>query len=212
MLNIEQLSYLNWEKTKGMIPAIIQHYISGQILMHGYMNRQALEKSLIKGNITFFSRTKKKLWTKGETSGNSLKLIDIAIDCDNDSILILANPTGPTCHLGNLSCFVNIETNLLFLYTLEKFLDKRKNANPKNSYTARLYKKGTKRIAQKVGEEGIECALAAISKSNNNQELIDEASDLIYHLLILLNNQNLDFSIIINNLKKRYMLKINKND
>ncbi|MBK4775459.1 bifunctional phosphoribosyl-AMP cyclohydrolase/phosphoribosyl-ATP diphosphatase [Candidatus Pantoea edessiphila] len=205
MLNINELSFLDWKKTQGMIPTIIQHYVSGQVLMHGYMNKQALEYSLTKGNITFFSRTKRRLWTKGEKSGNVLKLIDIKMDCDHDSILILVNPTGPTCHLGNTSCFSNIETNLLFLYKLEKLLFERKNDNPEISYTARLYARGTKRIAQKIGEEGIECALAAISRSNNNQELINETSDLIYHLLVLLNDQNLDLSVIIKNLKKRHI-------
>ncbi|PPI88209.1 bifunctional phosphoribosyl-AMP cyclohydrolase/phosphoribosyl-ATP diphosphatase [Candidatus Pantoea edessiphila] len=202
MLNEKQISCLNWKKTKGMIPAIIQHYISGQVLMHGYMNQKALEISLEQGNITFFSRTTNCLWTKGEISGNLLKLIDITSDCDNDTLLILANPIGLTCHLGNSSCFCTTETSWSFFYKLEKLLEQRKGANSKNSYTAKLYSSGTKRIAQKVGEEAIESALAAVT--NNRQELINEVSDLIYHLLVLLKDKNLNFDIIINNLKKRH--------
>ncbi|PPI88871.1 bifunctional phosphoribosyl-AMP cyclohydrolase/phosphoribosyl-ATP diphosphatase [Candidatus Pantoea edessiphila] len=202
MLNKEQISYLDWKKTHGMIPTIIQHHISSQVLMHGYMNRQSLEKSLEEGNVTFFSRTKNCLWTKGKISGNLLKLINITMDCDNDTLLILANPVGPTCHLGYSSCFSIKETNSVFLYKLERLIAERKNSNPKFSYTAKLYNNGTQRIAQKVGEEGIESALAAVL--NNRQELINEASDLVYHLLVLLQDQNLDLDIIINNLRKRY--------
>ncbi|PPI86738.1 bifunctional phosphoribosyl-AMP cyclohydrolase/phosphoribosyl-ATP diphosphatase HisIE [Candidatus Pantoea edessiphila] len=201
MINAKEISCLNWEKTQGMIPTIIQDYISSQVLMHGYMNQQALKKSLEQGIITFFSRTKNCLWTKGETSGNLLKLIDITIDCDKDTLLILVNPVGPTCHLGNYSCFCISESNWSFFYRLEKLLAERKKYHVYNSYTSKLYASGTKRIAQKVGEEAVECALAAVT--NNHQELINEASDLIYHLLILLQDQGIDFNMIVNNLKKR---------
>ncbi|CAJ0991978.1 bifunctional phosphoribosyl-AMP cyclohydrolase/phosphoribosyl-ATP diphosphatase HisIE [Pantoea sp. Nvir] len=202
MLTQEQLVHLNWTKTESMMPALVQHSISGEMLMHGYMNQEALMKTLSEGNVTFFSRTKNRLWTKGETSGHFLKVISITPDCDNDTLLVLADPVGPTCHYGTSSCFSDSTPDWVFLYQLEQLLVTRKNADPESSYTAKLYKSGTKRIAQKVGEEGVETALAAMV--NNRCELISEASDLIYHLLVLLQDQNLNFSTIINNLRTRY--------
>ena len=202
MLTAEQLSQLDWEKTDGMIPAIIQHKVSGEVLMLGYMNAQALEETLTSGNVTFWSRTKGRLWTKGESSGNFLKVVSITPDCDNDSLLILANPLGPTCHTGTSSCFSPAESDWGFLYQLEQLLAARKSADPDSSYTASLYARGTKRIAQKVGEEGVETALAATV--NDRFELTNEASDLIYHLLVLLQDQELDLSTVINNLRARH--------
>ncbi len=202
MLTAEQLSQLDWEKTDGMIPAIIQHKVSGEVLMLGYMNAQALEETLSSGNVTFWSRTKGRLWTKGESSGNFLKVVSITPDCDNDSLLILANPLGPTCHTGTSSCFAPAESDWGFLYQLEQLLAARKSADPDSSYTASLYARGTKRIAQKVGEEGVETALAATV--NDRFELTNEASDLIYHLLVLLQDQELDLSTVINNLRARH--------
>lgn len=202
MLTAEQLSQLDWEKTDGMIPAIIQHKVSGEVLMLGYMNAQALEETLTSGNVTFWSRTKGRLWTKGESSGNFLKVVSITPDCDNDSLLILANPLGPTCHTGTSSCFAPAESDWGFLYQLEQLLAARKSADPDSSYTASLYARGTKRIAQKVGEEGVETALAATV--NDRFELTNEASDLIYHLLVLLQDQELDLSTVINNLRARH--------
>ncbi|MBK4765225.1 MAG: bifunctional phosphoribosyl-AMP cyclohydrolase/phosphoribosyl-ATP diphosphatase HisIE [Pantoea sp. Brub] len=201
MLTPKQIKCLNWIKTNNAIPVIIQHYISGEVLMHGYMNQDALRQTIQDGNVTFFSRTRKCLWTKGKTSGNLLKVVDMTSDCDNDTILILANPIGFTCHLENISCFAGIEPNLIFLYKLEKILFNRKKTNSRNSYTNNLCQSGIKRIAQKVGEEGIEVALAAAI--NNKLELINEASDLMYHLLVLLLNQNLDINMVISNLKTR---------
>ncbi|MXP67332.1 bifunctional phosphoribosyl-AMP cyclohydrolase/phosphoribosyl-ATP diphosphatase HisIE [Pantoea sp. Aalb] len=203
MLTIEQLDQLDWEKTSGMIPAIVQHHISGEILMHGYMNHKALHKTLTEKKVTFYSRTKKCLWTKGETSGCFLNLIDIASDCDKDTLLILVKPFGPSCHIGQSSCFSFIAPDGIFLYKLEQLLVKRKYVDPIKSYTAKLYNSGTKRIAQKVGEEGIETVLAAVV--NNRHELINEVSDLIYHLIVLLQDQNIDFNIIINNLRNRHI-------
>ncbi|QDY42384.1 bifunctional phosphoribosyl-AMP cyclohydrolase/phosphoribosyl-ATP diphosphatase HisIE [Candidatus Pantoea soli] len=202
MLTAEQLASLDWAKTAGMMPAIIQHSVSGEVLMHGYMNEEALQKTLADGNVTFFSRTKNRLWTKGETSGHFLQVVSITPDCDNDTLLILANPIGPTCHLGTSSCFSPAAPDWTFLYQLEQLLASRKSADPASSYTAKLYASGTKRIAQKVGEEGVETALAATV--NDRHELTNEASDLLYHLLVLLQDQDLDLSTIINNLRARH--------
>lgn len=202
MLTVQQLAQLDWDKTQGMMPVIVQHSVSGEVLMHGYMNKEALAKTLQEGNVTFFSRTKNRLWTKGETSGNFLKIVSITPDCDNDTLLVLANPIGPTCHLGTSSCFSPAAPDWTFLYQLEQLLASRKNGDPESSYTAKLYASGTKRIAQKVGEEGVETALAATV--NDRHELTNEASDLIYHLLVLLQDQDLDFSTIIANLRSRH--------
>ncbi|MFB4410075.1 bifunctional phosphoribosyl-AMP cyclohydrolase/phosphoribosyl-ATP diphosphatase HisIE [Pantoea eucalypti] len=202
MLTEQQLSQLDWDKTQGMMPVIVQHNVSGEVLMHGYMNPEALEKTLAEGNVTFFSRTKNRLWTKGETSGNFLQVVSITPDCDNDTLLVLANPIGPTCHLGTTSCFSPAVPEWTFLYQLEELLASRKTADPESSYTARLYASGTKRIAQKVGEEGVETALAATV--NDRDELTNEASDLVYHLMVLLQDQDLDFSAVINNLRTRH--------
>jgi len=202
VLTEQQLSQLDWDKTQGMMPVIVQHNVSGEVLMHGYMNPEALEKTLAEGNVTFFSRTKNRLWTKGETSGNFLQVVSITPDCDNDTLLVLANPIGPTCHLGTTSCFSPAVPEWTFLYQLEELLASRKTADPESSYTARLYASGTKRIAQKVGEEGVETALAATV--NDRDELTNEASDLVYHLMVLLQDQDLDFSAVINNLRTRH--------
>ncbi|MDO6405272.1 bifunctional phosphoribosyl-AMP cyclohydrolase/phosphoribosyl-ATP diphosphatase HisIE [Pantoea phytobeneficialis] len=202
MLTAEQLTRLDWVKTAGMMPVIVQHSVSGEVLMHGYMNEEALQKTLAEGNVTFFSRTKNRLWTKGETSGHFLQVVSITPDCDNDTLLVLVNPIGPTCHLGTSSCFSPAAPDWTFLYQLEQLLAERKHADPASSYTAKLYASGTKRIAQKVGEEGVETALAATV--NDRHELTNEASDLIYHLLVLLQDQELDLSTIINNLRARH--------
>lgn len=202
MLTQQQQALLDWDKTEGMMPVIVQHNVSGEVLMHGYMNPEALEKTLAEGNVTFFSRTKNRLWTKGETSGNFLQVVSITPDCDNDTLLVLANPIGPTCHLGTTSCFSPAVPEWTFLYQLEELLASRKTADPDSSYTARLYASGTKRIAQKVGEEGVETALAATV--NDRDELTNEASDLVYHLMVLLQDQDLDFSAVINNLRTRH--------
>jgi len=202
VLTEQQQAQLDWDKTEGMMPVIVQHNVSGEVLMHGYMNPAALEKTLAEGNVTFFSRTKNRLWTKGETSGNFLQVVSITPDCDNDTLLILANPIGPTCHLGTSSCFSPAAPEWTFLYQLEQLLASRKTADPESSYTARLYASGTKRIAQKVGEEGVETALAATV--NDRHELTNEASDLVYHLMVLLQDQDLDFSTVINNLRDRH--------
>ncbi len=202
MVNVEKLAQVDFAKGNGLVPAIVQHAISGQVLMLGYMNRDALDETIKTGRVTFFSRSKNRLWVKGETSNNFLNLVDIDVDCDKDTLLVLADPVGPTCHLGNDSCFADGAHQWLFLWQLERLLGERKGADPETSYTARLYQRGTKRIAQKVGEEGVETALAATVR--DREEVINEASDLVYHLLVLLKDQELDFVDIINNLKSRH--------
>ncbi|WP_133623309.1 bifunctional phosphoribosyl-AMP cyclohydrolase/phosphoribosyl-ATP diphosphatase HisIE [Erwinia sp. LJJL01] len=202
MLTEQQLAQLDWVKTDGMMPAIVQHAVSGEVLMHGYMNQQALDKTLATGKVTFWSRTKQRLWTKGETSEHFLNVVSITPDCDNDTLLVLVNPVGPTCHLGTSSCFSPAAADWTFLYQLEQLLAERKHADPKSSYTASLYASGTKRIAQKVGEEGVEVALAATV--NDRHELTNEASDLVYHLLVLLQDQDLNLSTVIENLRQRH--------
>ena len=202
LLTDEQISQLDWEKVDNLMPAIIQHAVSGEVLMLGYMNQEALSVTQSSGKVTFYSRTKERLWTKGETSENYLNVVSITPDCDNDTLLILVNPVGPTCHKGNNSCFHPAETDWAFLYQLEELLASRKTADPESSYTAKLYASGTKRIAQKVGEEGVETALAATV--NDRFELKNEASDLIYHLLVLLQDQDLNLSAVIENLRQRH--------
>ncbi|RLM04564.1 bifunctional phosphoribosyl-AMP cyclohydrolase/phosphoribosyl-ATP diphosphatase [Gibbsiella quercinecans] len=202
MLTEQQKAQLDWEKTDNLMPAIIQHAVSGEVLMLGYMNPAALAATEESGKVTFFSRTKQRLWTKGESSGNFLNVVSITPDCDNDTLLVLANPVGPTCHQGTSSCFHPATSDWGFLYQLEQLLAERKNASPDTSYTAKLYASGTKRIAQKVGEEGVETALAATV--HDREELTNEASDLIYHLLVLLQDQDLDLSKVIGCLRARH--------
>ncbi|MFS7194596.1 bifunctional phosphoribosyl-AMP cyclohydrolase/phosphoribosyl-ATP diphosphatase HisIE [Rahnella inusitata] len=202
MLTVEQISQLDWVKVDNLMPAIIQHAVSGEVLMLGYMNQEALNVTQSSGKVTFWSRTKERLWTKGETSENYLNVVSITPDCDNDTLLVLVNPVGPTCHKGNNSCFHPAETDWAFLYQLEELLASRKTADPESSYTAKLYASGTKRIAQKVGEEGVEVALAATV--NDRFELKNEASDLVYHLLVLLQDQDLNLSAVIENLRQRH--------
>ncbi len=205
-MNQQQLAArIDWQKVDGLVPAIIQDFTSSQVLMMGYMNQEALEKTLVTEKVTFFSRTKNRLWTKGEESGNNLNLVNISLDCDNDTLLIKVKPVGATCHTGTVSCWdedKKEETQLVWLYQLEQLLAKRKDADPSSSYTASLYARGTKRISQKVGEEGVEVALAATS--GDKEELVCESADLLYHLFVLLQDQGLSFDDVINKLKQRH--------
>ena len=202
MLTKEDIPALNWAKTDGLIPAIVQDATSGQVLMLGCMNEEALAKTLETGKVTFFSRSKGRLWTKGETSNNWLHLVDIATDCDSDALLVLARPDGPTCHRGTVSCFSPLEHKWNFLRSLEVLIEGRRNADPSTSYTAQLFARGTKRIAQKVGEEGVETALAATVK--DKEELKNEAADLVYHLLVLLADADLELADVIDILRARH--------
>ncbi|WP_396022826.1 bifunctional phosphoribosyl-AMP cyclohydrolase/phosphoribosyl-ATP diphosphatase HisIE [Celerinatantimonas diazotrophica] len=203
MMKKELLEQINWQKVDGLIPAIIQDEHSAQVLMLGYMNPEALMKTLSEGKVTFFSRSKKRLWTKGETSGHFLNLKSIQLDCDNDTLLVVVEPIGPTCHTGTTSCFGNESvTDLGFIAELEAVIASRHNSSPEESYTARLFAAGTKRMAQKVGEEGVETALAATVK--DRYELTNESADLLFHLLVLLEDANLPLSEVISCLKARH--------
>ncbi len=196
-------STLDWGKVDGLMPVIVQHVASGEVLMQGVVNAEALAETLASGHVTFFSRTKQRLWTKGETSGHFLQLRAITTDCDQDCLLIAAEPIGPTCHKGTPSCFDGHPLPPLgFLAELEQILAARKSADPESSYTARLYAKGTKRIAQKVGEEGVEVALAAMAK--DREELINESADLLYHLTVLLQNEGLQLADVVTRLRERH--------
>ncbi|WP_395167203.1 bifunctional phosphoribosyl-AMP cyclohydrolase/phosphoribosyl-ATP diphosphatase HisIE [Francisella salimarina] len=193
-----------WQKMDNLVPAIIQSAIDNSVLMLGYMSKESLEKTLEIGKVTFYSRSKKRLWTKGEESGNFLELKDIAVDCDNDSILIKAIPYGPTCHTGSKSCFTKSEENssLYIIDKLEKLIAERKDYLPDNSYLTSLFKKGLPRIAQKVGEEGVEVVIAAM-KQDSEDELISETADLLFHLLVLLREKGISLEQICQKLVSR---------
>ncbi|MBC5831237.1 bifunctional phosphoribosyl-AMP cyclohydrolase/phosphoribosyl-ATP diphosphatase HisIE [Vibrio metschnikovii] len=196
---------IDWQKVDGLIPAIVQDFDSSQVLMMGYMNPEALEVTLATKQVTFYSRSKQRLWTKGETSGHVLQLRNLALDCDQDTLLVKVNPIGPTCHTGTTTCWdgdSQEESQMVWLHQLEQLLAARQSADPESSYTASLYASGTKRIAQKVGEEGVEVALAAAT--GDKAELISESADLIYHLLVLLQDQGLALSDVIDKLKQRH--------
>lgn len=202
MLTQNDIETLDWDKNAGLIPAVIEDAVSGRVLMLAYMNRESLQKTLETKRVTFFSRSKGRLWMKGETSGNFLNLVDLAADCDKDTLLVTVNAEGPACHLGTTSCFGDLQSRWQFLRDLEVLLASRKGADPATSYTASLYARGTKRIAQKVGEEGVETALAATV--HDREELRNEAADLVYHLLVLLQAENLELADVIDILRERH--------
>ena len=196
-MDIENLSY----DDRGLIPAIIQDSISFNVLMLGYMNKDSLEHTLKTEEVTFFSRSKKRLWTKGETSGNKLLLKSIEFDCDKDALLIKAEQLGPTCHLENYSCFKSEKKNSFSIITeLEAVIDKRKDQPIEKSYVASLLDKGVKEIAKKVTEEAGETSIAAVT---NDGRLVDESADLLFHLLVLLKNQNYSFEDVLKELNNR---------
>jgi phosphoribosyl-ATP pyrophosphohydrolase/phosphoribosyl-AMP cyclohydrolase len=174
---------IDFSKTNGLVPAIIQDYQTQQVLMLGYMNEEALQKTQKENIVTFFSRSKNRLWTKGETSGNYLKVVSITKDCDQDTLLIQVNPSGPTCHNGTTSCFAD-EAPMPFLNQLEKVIENRIANQNANSYVASLYQKGINKIAQKVGEETVELIIEA--KDNNPDLFLNEAADLLFHYLLLI--------------------------
>lgn len=203
MLTSEQIKNIDWEKVDNLIPVVVQDALNGQVLMLGYMNQEALDKTLEINKVTFFSRTKSRLWTKGETSGDFLALNDISIDCDNDTLLIMATPAGPTCHLGTTTCFNDSKGfDLNFISQLNDVIDARYQDRDEKSYTASLFNSGVKRMAQKVGEEGVEVALAAAT--DDREELVNESSDLLYHLLVLLRGKDVPLKEVIDNLKSRH--------
>ena len=195
------LRSLDWTKTNGLIPAIVQDPQTLRVLMLGYMNEAALQATQTSGLVTFYSRTKQRLWQKGESSGHILRVKSIAQDCDNDTLLIMAEPNGPTCHNGTTTCFGNDETaSLATLADLAATIRQRKQNPTDGSYTAQLFAKGLSRIAQKVGEEGVEVALAGVTRAPN---LKDEAADLLYHLLVLLESNDTTLNDVLQILHKR---------
>lgn len=193
---------IDWQKTGGLIPAIIQNAATGQVIMLGYMNNEALQKTLATKKVWFYSRTKKRLWMKGETSKNVLKVVDVMADCDNDTLLIKAEPTGPICHTGSNTCFKNDSaSNLTIIAELFELIKKRKVERPKGSYTASLFDKGIDKIGEKIYEEAAEVVRAA--KKETKKRLIEESVDLLYHLFVLLVDQNVNLENIAKEFKRR---------
>ena len=199
-INIDQI---DWEKGDGLVPAVIQDVHNGHVLMLGYMNQAALSHTLNSGKVTFFSRSKNRLWTKGETSGNWIDYVSGEMDCDADTILIQARPHGPVCHTGSISCFNNIAPdNTQFLGQLGSLIADRHAAMPAGSYTTSLFTDGKARIAQKVGEEGVELALARMK--DDGTEIANETADLLFHIMVLLQDAGLTLGDVIKVLKERY--------
>ncbi len=200
-------SRFNWAKGAGLLPAIVQHWLTGEVLMLGYMTAAALSETQRSGHVTFYSRSKQRLWTKGEGSGHLLELKSIRVDCDADSLLIQANPLGPTCHTGTTSCFGNsaeVRPPFGFLAELDALVAQRHADRPEGSYTTSLFDSGIRRIAQKVGEEGVETALAAVAQGD--QELLGEAADLIFHLTVVLRARGLSLAEATNVLADRHSI------
>lgn len=196
-------SNIDWEKINGLLPAIIQDNQTGQVLMLGYMNQEALRATCETGQVTFYSRTKKRLWMKGETSGHILRVMQILTDCDDDALLILAEIKGPCCHLNQPTCFGSYTATFSTLFHLEEVILSRYQDRPSQHYTTVLFDEGLKRIAQKVGEEGVEVALAA--SCGDKSETLNEAADLLYHLLVLLVAKQLSLNEVNLLLKQRQM-------
>jgi phosphoribosyl-ATP pyrophosphohydrolase/phosphoribosyl-AMP cyclohydrolase len=194
---------LNFKKMDGLIPAIVQDAQTNVVLMLGFMNEEAYNQTVETKKVTFYSRTKQRLWTKGETSGNFLNIVKILVDCDNDTLLIKANPAGPACHTGADTCFGEENGDgIYFLQYLQDFITKRYREKPEGSYTTSLFEKGINRMAQKVGEEAVETVIEAINGTNGG--LIYEASDMIYHLIVLLTSKGLSINDLAKELKKRH--------
>lgn len=195
---------IDFDKMGGLVPAIIQDSVTKNVLMLGFMNEEAYQKTIDTKKVTFWSRTRNCLWTKGETSGNYLKLVDIRLDCDNDTLLVKVHPQGPTCHLGTDTCWGedNSLNPILFLSELQNFIDKRHQEMPENSYTTSLFKKGINKMAQKVGEEATETIIEATN--GTNEQLVYESSDLLYHLIVMLTAKGLSIEDVASELIKRH--------
>lgn len=207
---------LDWDKQGGLIPAVVQDAHDQRVLMLGYMNREALAHTLASGRVTFFSRSRNQLWTKGESSGHLLQLVHIEADCDNDTLLVQARPHGPTCHLGRCSCFADAPAadataadataGIAFLAELDRLIETRERERPADSYTTRLFEAGLRRMAQKVGEEGVETSLAALVE--DDAALLGEAADLLYHLTVLLRARGLGLAQAAAVLQQRHAVAV----
>lgn len=198
-LGVDAIDTLDWDKQDGLLPAIVQDATTLRVLMLGYMSREALQATFEKQQVTFFSRSKGRLWTKGESSGHVLRLVSVRTDCDSDALLVLAHPQGPTCHLQRTSCFPDAPGD--GLAELEAVIAQRERERPEGSYTTRLFERGIKRIAQKVGEEGLETALAAVIE--DDAALLGESADLLFHLLVLLRQRGLGLDDVRRMLESR---------
>jgi phosphoribosyl-ATP pyrophosphohydrolase/phosphoribosyl-AMP cyclohydrolase len=208
-LRLTDIDTLDFAKSDGLLPAVVQHADTGAVLMVGYMNPEALRETLSRRHVVFYSRSKQRLWEKGETSGHFLELQQIRTDCDRDALLVTARPLGPVCHEGTATCFgdepITKGEQLAFLSALEGVIEQRIAESPQGSYTARLFAEGPKRIAQKVGEEGIEVALAAAVEPDD--KVVSESADLIFHLLVLLRSRGLSFQSVVAELQSRHAAK-----
>lgn len=194
---------LDFDKMEGLVPVIVQDAQTLVVLMLGFMNEEAYNKTVKTGKVTFFSRTKKRLWTKGETSGNFLNVVSMKVDCDNDTLLVKVNPVGPVCHTGTDTCWGEENAlNMNFLSYLQSFIEKRKGENPKASYTASLFNDGLNRMAQMVGEEAVDTVIKAAN--GTDEEFVNEASDLLFHLMVLLSGKNLRIEDLVKELKARH--------
>lgn len=205
-LTKDDIAKLAWSKGDGLLPAIVQDAATGTVLMMAFMNAEALRETLERGRVVFYSRSRQALWEKGETSGNTLHLVDVEPDCDNDALLVRARPAGPTCHRNTASCFGDGSPReaggISFLAQLQRVIDARIADSPEGSYTAKLYGQGIRRMAQKVGEEGVETALAA--QAGNDAELVGEAADLLFHLTLLLKARGLSLDAVATELAARH--------
>jgi phosphoribosyl-ATP pyrophosphohydrolase/phosphoribosyl-AMP cyclohydrolase len=201
-LSAADIETLDWEKMQGLLPALVQDSATGQVLMLGYMSREALAATLERGRAVFDSRSKGRLWEKGETSGNFLAVSEVLADCDGDALLLKAEPAGPTCHLGTSSCFGATEDGPGFLGALSRIVAARAGSDPETSYTARLLSAGQEAIAQKIGEEGVELALAAVVR--DREGCIEEAADLLYHVTVLMEARGFGWGEVAATLRRRH--------
>jgi phosphoribosyl-ATP pyrophosphohydrolase/phosphoribosyl-AMP cyclohydrolase len=205
-MNLADVEQLDWAKGDGLLPAVVQDARSGAVLMLGFMNRDALRTTLAEKRVTFWSRTRQRLWTKGETSGNWIEADSVTMDCDRDTLLVLGRPAGPVCHTGAPDCFpghpTTVATDLAFLERLEGIISARIADAPESSYTAKLHARGPQRIAQKVGEEGLEVALAAVG--GDDSQVVGESADLVFHLLLLLRSRGLSLRDVVRELEQRH--------
>jgi phosphoribosyl-ATP pyrophosphohydrolase/phosphoribosyl-AMP cyclohydrolase len=203
---VSLVDQVDFAKGDGLVPAVVQDAGSGAVLMLGYMNREALEQTLARRRAVFFSRSKQRLWEKGETTGHTLDVVDVALDCDADTVLLTAHPRGPACHNGTRTCFGDESRtaagDIAFLATLEKVVEQRASQKPETSYTARLLEKGIAKVAQKVGEEGVETALAGVAEGAD--KLVEESADLLFHLLVLLRARGVPLRDVMRTLESRH--------